>query len=121
MAPSLEELVRRNHIVTAPIVAMDLDSGMVLRCGDKLSIVISVAFEKTESGPVAIIETVDGLRSVADDAQLKVWHMNGEPFIVEAPAEDIGRRMPPASGGSATPARDAAGIVPVWRGPKRIE
>jgi hypothetical protein len=118
---SLAELVRRHNIVEAPISAMDLDSGMVLRCGEELRIVISVAYENTESGVLAIIEIVDGLMKVPQDFELRVWHMEAEPFIVGAPSEDVGAHIPSGSDdGSAAPAHDAAGIVPVWRGPKRI-
>ncbi|HXN47994.1 MAG TPA: hypothetical protein VN893_15210 [Bryobacteraceae bacterium] len=93
---------------------------MVLRFEEKLRIVISVAYENTESGPMVIVESVDGLQEFASSAQLDVWHVNGKPFIVDVPPEDIGKYIPGASGGaSSPPAHDAAGIVPVWRGPRR--
>jgi hypothetical protein len=93
---------------------------MVLRLEGKLRVVISVAFENSESGPTAIIETADGLERVATSSQLRVWHMNGNPFIVDPPPEDVGKYKPGTSSGSSSPpAHDAAGIVPVWRGPKR--
>ena len=117
---SLEELVRRHNVVDSPIAAMD-QIGMVLRFEGKLSIIISVAYENTESGPMVIVESIHGLRRFASDAQLDVWHIDGEPFLVELPPEDSGIYTPAASGGSSTPpAQDAAGIVPVWRGPKRL-
>jgi hypothetical protein len=119
-SPSLQELVRKNNVALAPLAALSLDSGMVLRFGERLGIVISVAYEKTESGPMVIVESVAGLQRFASDAQLDVWHMDGKPFIVDLPLEDLGRHVPRAgAGGSTPPAQDAAGIVPVWRGPKR--
>jgi hypothetical protein len=94
---------------------------MVLRFGGKLRIVISVSFENTESGPVAIVESARGRERFAGDSRLDVWHIGGEPFIVELPPEETGTFEPPArGGGSPQPAHDAAGIVPVWRGPKRL-
>ena len=118
---SLEELVRQYNIVDSPIAALNLDSGMVLRFGGKLRVVISVAYENTKSGPITIVESAAGLERFASDSQLDVWHMNGTPFIVELPPEEIGTCVPNASGGGSTPpAHDAAGIVPVWRGPKRL-
>jgi hypothetical protein len=117
---SLEELVRQHNVVDSPIAAMDLDTGMVLRFEGKLRIVISVFYESTESGPVVIVESVAGLEKFASDAQLDVWHINGEPFIVELPPEDFGTFVPRAGGGGSTPSHDAAGVVPVWRGPRRL-
>jgi len=114
----LEELVRQYHIVDSPVVATDLETGMVLRFDGKLRIVISVIYENTEFGPMVIVESMAGLQRFACDAQLDVWHINGEPFIVEAPPEDLGTYRPGVSGGSTPPAQDAAGIVPVWRGPR---
>lgn len=118
---SLGELVRRWNIVNSPIAALNLESGMVLRFAGNLRLVISVAFENAESGPTVIVETVHGLEKFASDSQLDVWHVGGQPFIVELPPEDIGDAAPVARGGGSTPAaHDAAGIVPVWRGPKRL-
>jgi hypothetical protein len=118
---SLEELVRKHNVVDAPISALDLDTGMVLRFEGKLRIVISVSYEKTESGPMVAVETVVGIKRFASDAQLDVWHINGEPFIVDPQPEDPGTSVPKAGeGGSTPPAHDAAGIVPVRRGPKRL-
>lgn len=117
---SLEELVRQYDIVVSPIAALDLESGMVLRFAGKLRVVISVAFENTGSEPKVIVETAGGLEKFAIDSQLDVWHIHGHPFIVELPPEDIGPGVPSARRGSMPPAHDAAGIVPVWRGPKRL-
>ena len=118
---SLEELVRQYHIVDSPIAAVDLEPGMVLRSGGRLRVVISVSFENTGSGPVAIVESAAGLERFASDSPLDVWHMDGEPFIVELPPEYTGPFKPAVRGsGSTPPAHDAAGIVPVWRGPKRL-
>jgi len=118
--PSLEHLVRQYHITDAPIAALDLDTGMVLRSGGRLRIVISVSFENSEAGAVVVVESAAGLERFPGDSQVDVWHMDGKPFIVEAPAEDSGARVPDSGGRDSTPpAEDAAGIVPVWRGPKR--
>jgi hypothetical protein len=118
----LEELIRRHNIVDSPIAAMDLEAGMVLRSGGRLRVVISVSYENTESGPMAVVESVNGLERFASDSILDAWHINGEPFIIELPPEEIGTCEPPAGGGgSSPPAHDAAGIVPVWRGPKRFD
>jgi hypothetical protein len=117
---SLEELARLYNVVDSPIDALDLEAGMVLRFEGKVRIVISIAFENSESGPTAIIETSGGLNRVAASSQVKVWHLEGSPFIVDPPPEDFGKYKPDASSGnSSPPAQDAAGIVPVWRGPKR--
>jgi hypothetical protein len=118
---SLDELIRRRNVVDTPVPAMNLESGMVMRCEGIVRIVISVAFEKSESGCTVIIETVEGLKKFAGDTQFDVWHINGEPFIVDGPPEDPGKYVPGGSGGSsAPPAQDAAGIVPVWRGPQKL-
>ena len=118
-SPSLEELVRRHNIVLAPVAALQLDSGMVMKFKGRLRIVISVAYENAESGPMVVVESVDGLHKFASDAQLDVWHADGKPFIVDSPP-DFGKTVAAARGGvSVPPAHDAAGIVPPWRGPKR--
>jgi hypothetical protein len=118
---SLEELVRRHNVVDSPIAAFDLLSGMVMRFEGKLRIVISAFYESTKSGPMVVVETVAGLKRFASDAQVDVWHIDGEPFFVELPPEDLDTYVPGSSGGgSLPPAHDAAGIVPVWRGPKRL-
>ena len=119
--PSLEELFRQYNIVDSPIAAVDLEPGMVLRSGGRLRVVISVSFENDGSGPVAVVESAAGLERFAGDSRLDVWHIGGEPFIVELPSGETGTFEPPSSGGgSPQPAHDAAGIVPVWRGPKRL-
>jgi hypothetical protein len=52
---------------------------------------------------------------------VQAWHIGGDPFFVGLPPEDRGPQQLPASkSGSTPPAHDAAGIVPVWRGPKRL-
>ncbi|HMD71828.1 MAG TPA: hypothetical protein VKF41_10820 [Bryobacteraceae bacterium] len=118
---SLEELVWQYNIVDSPIAAVDLEPGMVLRSAGRLRVVISVSYENADSGPAVIVESAKGLERFASDALLDVWHMDGEPFIVELPPEDTGPFKPAASrGGSTPPAHDAAGIAPVWRGPKRL-
>jgi hypothetical protein len=69
---------------------------------------------------VAVIETITGLERFATDAQVEVWHIGGKPFFVDVPPEDLGPYTVASSrGGSTPPAQDAAGIVPMWRGPKR--
>ena len=118
---SLEELVRLHKVVHSPVAAMDLEIGMVLRFEGKLRIVISIAFENSESGPMVIVESMDAFKKFHSGAQLDVWHIGGEPFIVDLPPEVPGPYIPGAGGGNSTPpAHDAAGIVPVWRGPKRL-
>jgi hypothetical protein len=117
---SLEELIRMHHIVHAPIAAWDLETGMVLRFDGKLRIVISVSYETTESGPVVVVETVGGMKRFPSNEQLGVWHSDGIPFLVEPPSEYSGIKLVRTrGGGSVPPAHDAAGIVPLWRGPKR--
>jgi hypothetical protein len=117
---SIEELARRNFVVPLRIAALDLETGMVVLIGDKLRIVISVAFENSASGPVAVVETVGGFERMAAGAQVEVWHVEGRPFLVDAPEEELGPYMVGRAGGSSTPpTHDATGIVPVWRGPKR--
>jgi hypothetical protein len=117
---SIEELARRNFVVPLRIAALDLETGMVLLIGEKLRIVISVAFENGASGPVAVVETVAGFERMAADARVEVWHVDGKPFLVDAPEEELGPYMVGRAGGSSTPpAQDAAGIVPVWRARKR--
>ena len=118
---SLEELLRIHNVVEASIAAMDLEIGMVVRFDQRLRVVISVAFERGEGGVVVAVETAHGIRRLGIDAMVQAWHIGGEPFFVSFPPEDLGPRVPQkAEGGSAPPAHDAAGIVPVWRGPKRI-
>jgi hypothetical protein len=113
---SIEELARRNFVVPLRIAALDLETGMVLLIGDKLRVVISVSYENRASGPVALIETVGGFERMAADARVEVWHVEGRPFLVDAPEEEPGPFMVGRAGGSSTPpAQDAAGIVPVWR------
>jgi hypothetical protein len=118
---SLEDLLRLHNVVEVSIPAMDLGIGMVVRVDQRLRIVISVAFENTESGAVVAVETAHGLRRIPVDSMVAAWHIGAEPFFVDAPPEDLGSPLPrAAAGGSTPPAHDAAGIVPVWRGPKRL-
>jgi hypothetical protein len=119
-SPSLKELARR-YWVTLLVRATDLKTGMVLLVRHKPRIVISVAYENSVSGPMVVVETVDGLERIAVGARVEVWHIAGKPFFVDVPPEDLGPYMVASSrGGSTPPAHDAAGIVPVWRGPKRL-
>lgn len=108
---SIEELARRHSVIPFPISAVDLETGMVVLIGDKLRIVISVAFENGASGPVAVVETVGGFERMAANARVKVWHVEGRPFLVDVPEENPvrtwwaaraalprrPRRMPPGS------------------------
>src|SRR5689334_22913474 len=118
---SLEELLRLHNVVETSIPAVNLEIGMVVRFDERLHVVISVAFEKAETGAMVAIETAHGIRRFAAESTVYAWHIGGEPFFVSLPPEDFGPRVPQkAEGGSTPPAHDAAGIVPVWRGPKRI-
>jgi len=99
---------------------VDLETGMVLPIRETPRIVISVAYENSASGPVATVETVAGLVRFAARSQVEVWHIEGKPFLIDVPPEDLGPFMAGSGGsGSAPPVHDAAGIVPVWLGPKR--
>ena len=69
---SIEELARRNWVIPRAIHALDLETGMVLLMGDKLRVVISVAFENRASGPVAVAETVAGIERFATSARVEV-------------------------------------------------
>ena len=118
---SLEELIRLHNVVETSIPAMDLEVGMVARFDQRLRIVISVSFEHAEDGVQVTVETAHGDRCFPAQTSIPVWHIGGKPFFVDLPPEDLGQRMPPpATGSSSPPAHDAAGIVPVWRGPKRL-
>ena len=92
---------------------------MVLLAGGRLRIVISVVFENGAAGPVAVVETPGGFERLPTDARVEVWHVEGEPFLVDAPEEELGPYMVGRGGSSAPAAHDAAGIVPVCRGRKR--
>jgi hypothetical protein len=117
---SLEELAQLHQIVPQPVAAVDLETGMVLASGGRLTIVISVAYENSAAGPLVVVETVAGLERFPATAQVVAWHVKGKPFFVDAPEEYAGPFMVARGGSSsAPPAQDAAGIVPVWRGPKR--
>ena len=119
---SLDSLVRQYNIVYKPIPVLDLETGMVLRSDGKLRIVISMVYENTGIGPIVIVETLAGLEKFASEAQVNVWHIDRKPFIVDRglPLDIPGGWVAGKGGGGAIPlAQDAAGIVPVWRGPKR--
>jgi hypothetical protein len=122
VAYTIDERFRQEYkIVDSPIVAVDLCAGMVLRLGGKLRVVVSVRFENPESGPVAVVETACKVLRFASDSELHVWYMNQKPFIMELPPDKIGTGKPrTGNSGSAPLAQDAAGIVPVWMEPKRI-
>jgi hypothetical protein len=118
---SLEELVRLYNVVAASISSLDLEIGMVVRFDNRLRVVISVAFENTESGARVVVETAHGLTRFPADSELEAWHINGKPFFVELSPEDLAPYLPNApENGCAPPAHDAAGIAPVCRGPKRL-
>jgi hypothetical protein len=116
----LEQLVRQHNVVDSPIAAMDLETGMVFHFERQLRVVISVTYKNTKSGPTVVVESMTGLHTFPSDAQLYAWHIDGRPFIVDPPPEDLGPYKPFIGGGSAPPAQDAAGIVPVCRAPKRL-
>jgi hypothetical protein len=107
------------NIVDSPIAALKLRAGMVLRIGGRLRVVISVRYDKGNSAPVVLVETSSGFHKVASKSRIDVWHIQGRPFIMTLPPEGISRSYPSDDGGSTPPAHDAAGIVPVWRGPIR--
>ena len=92
---------------------------MVFQVRGKLRVVIAVCFERSETGPVAAIETLLGWERMAGDSQIDVWHAHGEPFLLAVSPEDMDASPPGGDSESGMPAQDAAGTVPVWRGPKR--
>jgi hypothetical protein len=108
------------NIVDSPIAALKLREGMVLRIGGMLRVVISVRYDKSDSDPVVVVETSSGFHKVARKSRIDVWHIQGRPFIMTLPLEGIRRSYTSDDGGSTPPAQDAEGIVPVWRGPKRL-
>jgi hypothetical protein len=108
------------NIVDSPIAALKLCAGMVLRIGGTLRVVISVRFDKSNSDPVVLAETSSGFHKVASKSRIDVWHIQGKPFIMTLPPEGFGRSYTSDDGGLTPPAQDAAGIVPVWPGPKRL-
>jgi hypothetical protein len=120
-ACTMEELRQQYQIVDTRIPVLNLCEGMVCQIRGKLRLVSSVRYESTESGPVAVIKTLLDVEKLASDSQIDVWYADGEPFLLPASPEEFAPCLPAADGGgSAPPTQDAAGIVPVWRGPKRL-
>ena len=117
--PSLEELKRQYRIAERPFPVLRLGRGMVFRIEGRLRVVVAIHLERAAAQPV-VIETLCGVERLAGDARLKVWHAKGKPFLLQLPEEEIPFPIPPVAGGSAPPAQDAAGIVPVWLIPKRL-
>ena len=118
---SLEDLVQLYHVVETPIAAWNLETGMVMRVDDRFRIVIAVTFEHTGPQTMVAVEIASGLMRFPGDSPLPVWHMDGEPFFVDVPPEELAAPVPgDGRSGSPPQAQDAAGIVPVWRGPKRL-
>lgn len=118
-------------IVNSPTVAANLREGMVWQDGERPRVIIGVRTAKNTSGSVVLIETANRTSEVPADSHIKIWCMkehsqldenpNGKPFIMVLPPEGFSAGIPPIpSGGTTPPAHDAAGIVPVWMGPKRI-
>jgi hypothetical protein len=117
VAETIDQHFRAEYkIVDSPIAALKLRAAMVLRIGGRLRVVISVRYDKSN---VVVVETSSGFHRVARNSRIDVWHIQGRPFIMTLPPEGISRSYPSDDGGSTPPAHDAAGIVPVWRGPIR--
>ena len=94
---------------------------MVWRFRDGFSnVIVSVACENTKSGPMVVVTGRRGVEQFPRDAKVDLWHLFEEPLILEKAPEDLGIFLPGFIGGSTPPMQDAAGIVPVWRGPKRV-
>ena len=108
------------NIVDSPLAALKLRAGMVLRIGGTLRVVISVRYDKSNSAPVVLVETSSGFHKVASKSRIDVWHIQGRPFMMTLPPEGFRRSYTSDDGGSTPPSQDAARIVPVWRGPKRL-
>jgi hypothetical protein len=126
---SREDLVARTidqhyrgecNIVDSSIAALKLREGMVLRISGTLRVVISVGYDKSNSAPVVLAETSSGFHKFTNKSRIDVWHIQGRPFIMTLPPEGFRRSYTSDDGGCTPPAHDAAGIVPVWRGPKRL-
>jgi hypothetical protein len=105
-------------IVDRSIRVGKLRAGMVVTVGGRPRVVISVRRRKSGSAFTALVETGAGTEVFATKSDIDVWHIIGKPFLMVLPAEDCWTRMP--DGGSLPPVHDAAGIVPVWRGPTRV-
>jgi hypothetical protein len=111
------------EIVDAPITAFALGPHMVW-IAEELRVVETVSYETSESGAVVVVVSASdrGQYSFSADALVTVWHIKGKPFIVTLPPDSAFTTpvVPStAGGGSSGPAHDAAGIVPVWKGPQR--
>ena len=120
VAETIDQHYRTEYkIVYSPIAASKLRAAMVLRIGGMLRVVISVRYEKSNSGPVVFIDTSAGFHWVARKSRIDVWHIQGRPFIMTLPPLGNSRSHASDEGSSTPPAHDAAGIVPVWRGPIR--
>ena len=120
VAETIDEFFRTEYgIIDSPIAALKLRAAMVLRIDGKLRVVISVRHEESDAGQVVIIKTSSGFHKVARKSKIAVWHIKGKPFIMTLPPEGDRRLFSSNDGGSAPPTHDAAGIVPVWRGPIR--
>ena len=121
VAQTIDEVFRAEYnIVDSPISALELRSGMVLAIRSKLRVVSSVRYENGAFGPVVTVETGAGSQRFPSNAQVNVWHMNRRPFILTLPPESGGVLCKVGQGGSTPPAHDTAGVVPVWREPKRF-
>jgi hypothetical protein len=119
VAETIDEVFREEYkIVDTPIAALKLRKGMVLRVGGKLRVVISVRYDKKNSEDGVVVETSSGIYRVARNSRINVWYMRRKPFIMVLPPNHAAAAgiVPP----NLTPAHDAAGIVPVWRGPTRL-
>ena len=115
VAYTIEERFRRKyHIVHISIPAWWLLPKMVIRIDGRPRVIVSVRRRNSKTGGRVTIELAGGPKTFAGDAPASVWYIEGKPFLMELPPED-----PAPADGSALPAQDAAGIVPVWRGPVR--
>ena len=113
------------EIVDSAIPALLLGQGMVWQDGPRPRVITEVTIEKRESGSVVIIETASQIREVTADSDIQVWYLfqnaTRKPFIMQLPDLPTTALPPPATkSGSTPPVHDAAGIVPVWMGPKRV-
>jgi len=119
VAETIDQYYREEYkIADSPIAATKLRAAMVLRISGMLRVVISVRY-KNNSAPVIFIETSSGFHRIARKSKIDIWHIQGKPFIMTLPPNGPWRSYASDEGGSTPPAHDAAGIVPVWRGPIR--
>jgi len=122
VADTIDEHFREQYnIVDSRISLLSLGPGMVVRIGGRLKVVASVCYEQSGSGPIAVVETSSGFETLASDSEIDVWYIEGKPFIMALPQRISARAYVPPTGnrGPTSSSHDAAGIVPVWRGPKR--